>query len=264
MFEPAFTDEEARAAWNEGAQAWQQFLHSGNDYYRTYVHGPALLDTCRPLTGRRVLDLGCGEGYFSRELAREGAHVIAVDLSDELLSMAEAAEGEDPLGIEYHRMSAADVGGRWEVGSFDLVTGCMSLQDMSDIPAVLGGGAAVLGADGRLVFSVPHPGTDTPLRAWERDEHGRKLALKLGRYFDTGSTVCEWSMPRLAYPWATPYWRHTLTEWTAMTLEAGFLVRRLLEPRPTEADLAAEPNLQDCDEMPYFVIFDLVPAPKTE
>ena len=40
--------------------------------------------------GMRVLELGCGTGYFTRELARSGADVIAVDVSPELLEIAKA------------------------------------------------------------------------------------------------------------------------------------------------------------------------------
>lgn len=75
-----FTDSDAAAAWNEGAGAWDEFIESGADYYRHEVHGPALLALCEPLQGRRVLDLGCGQGYFTRQLAARGAQVVGIDL----------------------------------------------------------------------------------------------------------------------------------------------------------------------------------------
>ena len=64
-------------------------------------------------------------------------------------------------------------------------------------PPSLRGAATVLRPSGRFVFSVPHPATDTAYRVWERDDNGRKICLKLDRYFETGATVCDWSMPRL-------------------------------------------------------------------
>ncbi|HEV2132228.1 MAG TPA: class I SAM-dependent methyltransferase [Longimicrobiaceae bacterium] len=256
--EREFTDDEARTAWNRGAAAWLEFVHSGADYYRLEVHGPALLAVCEPLGGERVLDLGCGEGYFSRELARQGARVAAVDLSEELLGYARTREREERLGIDYHHLSAAEAAGQWEPATFDLVTGCMSLQDMSDVQGVLHGAYRLLRPQGRMVFSVPHPGTDTPMRSWEQDERGEKLALKIDRYFDTGPALCEWNMPRLAYPWMTPFWRHTLEEWTAMIVAAGFLIRRLREPHPTAEQVERRPELEDCSRLPYFLIFELL------
>lgn len=253
-----FTDEEARAGWNEGAGAWFEFVRSGADYYRLHVHGPALRAACEPVAGVRALDLGCGEGYFSRELARGGATVVAVDLSEELLRYARVQEVAEGLGIEYHHLSAVAVGERWEPESFDLVTACMSLQDMSDPQAVLHAAFRILRSGGRMVFSVPHPGTDTPVREWERDEHGEKIVLRIDRYFDSGPARCDWSMPRLAYRWITPYWRRTLEEWTGMAAAAGFLIRRLREPRPTAEQVKDHPELADCHRLPYFLLFELV------
>jgi hypothetical protein len=100
-------------------------------------------------------------------------------------------------------------------------TACMSLQDVADVSGALHGEYAVLRSGGRLVFSVPHPATDTPYREWERDATGRKGCLKIDRYFDTGPAVCAWNMPRLTYHWSTPCWRHTLSEWVGVPSRSG-------------------------------------------
>ncbi len=105
----AFDDEHARAAWNEAAGAWEEFVDSGADYYRHAVHGPALLAACQPLQGLTVLDLGCGQGHFSRHLAAQGARVVGIDIADELLSVARGHEEREPLGISYHCVNAKHV-----------------------------------------------------------------------------------------------------------------------------------------------------------
>ena len=252
-----FSDQEAVRGWNQGAAAWREFVRSGADYYRHYVHGPALLRACGSVRGLRALDLGCGEGYFARQLARAGAQVTAVDISEGLLEYARADEAREPLGIEYVQLSATEIGARFAPATFDIATGCMSLQDMSDVSAVLRDAHTVLQEDGRFVFSVPHPATDMPAREWERNAHGRKLALKVGRYFETGPAVMDWTMRRLAYQWSTPFWRHTLEQWSELIGSAGFVIQRMFEPRPTEEQVAAEPALADCRDLPYFLIFDL-------
>ncbi len=257
----AFTDSDALAAWNEGADAWDTFVESGADYYRHEVHGPALLAACHPLLGRHVLDLGCGQGYFSRQLANHGAHVIAIDVAAELLALAKAREGRDPLGIDYRKLSAATIADQWRPDSFDLVTACMSLQDVADVSGALRGAVTVLRPGGRMLFSVPHPATDTSFREWERDGAGRKRYLKLDRYFETGPTVCHWNMPRLRYHWSTPCWRYTLSEWAALVVGAGFAIRLVQEPRPTADQVAMNPHLDDCRRMPFFLIFDLWKPP---
>jgi 2-polyprenyl-3-methyl-5-hydroxy-6-metoxy-1,4-benzoquinol methylase len=253
-----FTDEDVRAAWRKGAAAWEAFVESGADFYRTEVHGPALLAACGPLHEKRVLDLGCGQGFFTRELARAGARVVGVDLSDELIARAREHEERQPLGIEYRVLGAATIDRHWPADSVDLVTACMSLQDMADPGAALRNAFAVLAPDGRMVWSVPHPCTDTAFREWERDAAGAKRALKVDRYFDSGPAVLHWNMARLLYPWDTPYRRHTLTQWSELIARAGFLIRRLLEPRPTGEQVRHNLDLDDCYRLPYFLIFDLV------
>lgn len=211
--------------------------------------------------GLRALDLGCGQGYFTRALAAAGAQAAGVDFAEELVTYARAHEARAPLGAEYHVLSASAIERHLPRGSIDLVTACMSLQDMADVEATVHAAFAVLAPRGRMVFSVPHPGTDTPVREWERDAMHRKAALKIDRYFDTGPAVCQWNMPRLLYSWDTPYWRFTLSEWSALIARAGFVIQRLHEPRPTEAQVRNNPKLADCYRLPYCLIFDLVKAP---
>ncbi|MDP9372378.1 MAG: class I SAM-dependent methyltransferase [Chloroflexota bacterium] len=254
---------DARAAWNHGARAWDTFVERGDDYYRTEVHSPTLLAACGEVAGLRVLDLGCGQGYFSRRLAQRGARVTGVDLAEGQIANARRHEADQPLGIEYHLRDAARVGEHWPSGSFDLVAACMALHDMPDPLSALRSARTVLVAGGRLIFSIPHPCTDTPFRQWERDELGGKIALKIDRYFASGSRVTRWNMDRLQGPWETPYWHKTLAEWSGLIAEAGFLIRRLHEPRPTQEKVAQNPNLDDCYRLPYFIIFDLVLAPQT-
>jgi 2-polyprenyl-3-methyl-5-hydroxy-6-metoxy-1,4-benzoquinol methylase len=252
-----FTDDQARAAWNEGARAFEIFVESGADYYRREVHGPALLDACGPVADQRVLDLGCGQGFFTRQLARAGARATGVDLANELIVFALEHEKREPLGIEYRAMSATGSDRHWPAATFDVVTACMAIQDMADVEGTLRSAHVVLKRDGRLVFSVPHPCTDTPVREWERDGNSRKLALKIDRYFDAGAAVCHWNMPRLTYVWDTPCWRYTLTDWSRMIAGTGFLIRRMHEPRPTDEQVRRQPKLEDCWRLPYFLIFDL-------
>jgi 2-polyprenyl-3-methyl-5-hydroxy-6-metoxy-1,4-benzoquinol methylase len=255
-----FTDDDARAAWNRGAEAWYAFVQSGADYYRLRVHGPALLRACGDVQGARALDLGCGEGYFARELARAGAQVSAIDISDEQLNYALRTEATAPLGIDYRRMSASDIERNFSPASFDLITACMALQDMGDAGGVLAAARALLCARGRMVFSAPHPATDMPYREWERDERGNKIALKVGRYFETGPSVMQWNLRRLVYHWSTPFWRHTLEQWSTLIADSGFVIRRMHEPRPSADDVARQPELSDSSDLPYFLIFEISPA----
>ncbi len=250
----AFDTAAARAAWNEAAESWDDFVEGGGDYYRTEVHGPALLAACGDVAGRRVLDLGCGQGWFTRGLAAGGAAVVGLDVADRAVAKAADRAGRHE---RYVVADAGRVGDLFRPGSFELATSCMAIHDMPDPAAALAGAARLAP---RVVFSIVHPATDTPSRAWVRDEHGDKVALQIDRYFDGGRDDLRWDMPRLLHPFTTPRWQLPLGEWSALVAAAGLVIARLHEPRPTAAQVADRPELDDARRLPYFLIFDCVRA----
>jgi SAM-dependent methyltransferase len=115
-----------------------------------------LLELLGPAAGLRVLDLACGHGRLSRQLARRGATVLGVDLSRALLAAAETAERAAPLGIRYlHGDAAAPT---WLHGDrFDAVTCCFGLSDIDDLDGAAASVAQALRPGGLFVFSILHP-----------------------------------------------------------------------------------------------------------
>lgn len=254
---PRISAEEARRSWDDSADAWHEFVERGLDVHRTHVHGPALLEACLPLAGVRALDLGCGQGWFSRQLAAAGAQVTALDWSAGLIEHARALETSAPLGIEYLVLDATAIGERFAPSSFELICGCMSVADMPTPGTVLAAAARLLAPGGRLVFSVPNPVTDTPHRVWNRDQRGHKVGLEISGYFEASSQVLRWQMPRLTQHFATVQYRYTFEDWSRAFEAAGLVIRRLREPRPSAQTLTELPQLEGAARVPYFLIFEL-------
>src|SRR5687768_14353957 len=145
------------AAWDAAAPAWDDFVETGLDYWRTEVHGPSLLAACGDVRGQRLLDLGCGQGWFSRQLAERCAEVIGIDFSAQQLANARRHEAARPLGITYRLLDATQVDEELPANSFELVTACMSLHDSPDTGRMLAAARCVLTPAGRLAFSIVHP-----------------------------------------------------------------------------------------------------------
>ena len=79
-----------------------QYKRAKAQPWRTFVEAHSLLELVGDLAGRSVLDLACGEGYYTRLLRRRGAsEVVGVDSSPHMIGLAREAEEREPLGIEY-------------------------------------------------------------------------------------------------------------------------------------------------------------------
>lgn len=116
----------------------------------------ALLGLVSPAPGARVLDLACGHGPIARELARRGARVTGVDLSEALLDRARSWDPDDDVAIDYVRADVADPA-LLHGESFDLIVCNFGLSDIDDLDGTCETVARLLVPGGRFVFSILHP-----------------------------------------------------------------------------------------------------------
>lgn len=120
---------------------------------------PAVLDMCEPIANRKILDLGCGEGYCSRELRRRGAgEVYGIDLSEGMIEAARKQEEKDLLEIRYDARCATDLS-HINSQSFDQVLSVflfnyLTIEQMTRCMKEV---FRVVRPGGQFVFSVPHP-----------------------------------------------------------------------------------------------------------
>ena len=201
-----------------------------------------------------MLDLGCGAGYFAREMAKRGALVTGLELSPAMLRYAIAQEERERLGIQYLLGDADCLQEQFEPNAFDLVTSCLALQDMPDVPTVLRAAREALVPGGRFVVSIAHPCTDTPFRRWETDANGAKRWLCVDRYFERGPMTYQWR--GWSYEFSTTALHATLEDWLTWFLAAGFSLRALREPVSSAEAVARYPELEDCSRIPYFLLLD--------
>jgi SAM-dependent methyltransferase len=125
---------------------------------RRHVEAYSFLRMLGDLSDLEVLDLACGEGFYTRLINKLGAKgVKGVDISPAMIELAERAEQQDPLGIDY---LCADVAALPVLGKFDLVTAAYLLHyapDRQSLQNMCERIAAQLKPGGRLVCINENP-----------------------------------------------------------------------------------------------------------
>jgi SAM-dependent methyltransferase len=121
--------------WDRNAADWIPQVRDGRDLYREVFNNPSFLEFLPDLSERHVIDLGCGEGRNTRLFAMRGARVTGIDLSPRLIEAARAAETAEPLGIDYHLGSFADLK-RFPNDTFDAAVSTMAFMDGPGFPDV--------------------------------------------------------------------------------------------------------------------------------
>jgi 2-polyprenyl-3-methyl-5-hydroxy-6-metoxy-1,4-benzoquinol methylase len=181
----------------------------------------ALLGLLGPVTGLRVLDLACGHGRLTRELARRGASVTGVDISGKLIEKARDTEHNEPLGIQY---AHADVTAPGVVtGTFDAITCGFGLSDIDDLEAAIAAVSHALRPGGRFVFSILHPcfpGGKDISGSWP----------PTGRYYDEGRWVAQAAKSTLRRQVGANH--RTLSTYLNTLRTHGLWLDQLAEPSP--------------------------------
>tara|TARA_B100000686_G_C16752452_1_gene953388 strand:+ start:1331 stop:2155 length:825 start_codon:yes stop_codon:yes gene_type:complete len=169
----------SRAVWDQSAQWYDALVGDrGSDYQKEVVLPGAwrLLDLKK---GYSALDIGCGQGVFSRYLDERGVKVEGIDVSSELVGFARK---RSPGRIHYHVTDVAD----FKVlpkKTFNGVACLLAVQNISDIESVFKNAARWLKPRGRFVFVATHPCFRIPRQShWGWDEEKKTQFRRVDHY----------------------------------------------------------------------------------
>jgi len=111
------------------------------------------IDRACTLTGKAVLDVGCGGGILAEAMARRGARVKGIDLSDKALKVAQIHLLESRLAVDYESISAEDLAAR-SPAAFDVVTCMELLEHVPDPGSMVRACAQLVRPGGHVFFST--------------------------------------------------------------------------------------------------------------
>jgi SAM-dependent methyltransferase len=206
---------------------------------------PALRALLPELTGRRVLDLGCGFGWFCRWARENGAaQVIGIDMSEKMLARAEQTTADPAIAYTRADMERLEL----PAASFDLVYSSLAFHYIADLGRLMAQIHQSLVPGGSLVFSAEHPIFTAPTKpGWVRAADGRST-WPVDGYLYEGPRSTDWLAKGVIKQ------HRTIGTYITVLLRLGFTVTHLEEWGPTEAQIAAHPAWADERQRPPFLL----------
>lgn len=238
-------------AWNQMGDEWFELAQTGEA--RNCFIMPNMLKFMGDVKGKRILDLGCGEGGYSRELAKRGARLVSVDCSKKAIDYAVKLSKEEELKIKHYVRNSNDL---FDIDSetFDIVLCSMMLMDCEDLDGTLKEAVRVLKPGGRLFASVLHPcfdgNHDTGIG---RQGTGIDREVVVKNYFEPK----EWEAP--LWSGTIPViWRHrTMEDYVKAFIRAGLTIVDLNEPRATDEQAEISAMMAWLQKIPLYLYWEL-------
>jgi 2-polyprenyl-3-methyl-5-hydroxy-6-metoxy-1,4-benzoquinol methylase len=203
---------------------------------------PQFLALLGDVSGLRVLDAGCGEGYLARILARRGANVIGIDLAANLIQMARA---KDPEGKITYRVADLSQPLPAYREHFDLIVSHLVLNDVYDYQGFLTTLGTLARHGGRLVCSLNNP-------------YSLVVRGHITDYFNTGKAAAYRGMA--AEGVKVHFYQRTLGEYLDVFLAAGFQLQRLIDIPTPEGTFKRQPGIliPVGVHFPFFMILSFI------
>lgn len=246
-----------KTSWGKVSRWYDELIERGDDTYQKKVILPNLLRAMRIRRGDNVLDVGCGQGFFSRAFVGEGARVTGIDISRELIALARS---HSPRGIRFE-VAPADRIPQVVAASMDAAVSVLAVQNIETVDGMFEEAARTLKSSGRLYLVLNHPAFRIPRgSSWGWDEEQKVQYRRVNRY------LSESTVPIQMHPGSLPHVQtvsfHRSLQWYFKKLaKYGFAVVRLEEwishkksgrgPRTSAEDIARK-------EIPLFMLMEAV------
>lgn len=189
--------------------------------YNKLYERPAMMALLPQVRGARVLDAGCGAGWYSEQLIARGARVTSIDASAALVRHTQARLGG---GADVRVADLSQPLSFAPDASYDGIVSGLVLHYLRDWSTALAEFRRILKPDGWLLFSTHHPALDATLFSPER-------------YLEVAKREDFWE-----HVGTVRFFHRPLCEIVNPLVDAGFAVQRLVEPAPSEAFRAVKPD----------------------
>ncbi|ANG63455.1 SAM-dependent methyltransferase [Marinobacterium aestuarii] len=200
------------------------------------------------LDGKRVVDLGCGFGWFARWAREQGAvHVLGLDLSEKMLERAKSATNDENIDYKISDLEQLAL----PEGAFDFAYSSLAFHYIDDFGKLVATIYRALTPGARFVFTIEHPIYMAPVMpAWSRDGDGRRI-WPLESYSVEGPRKTDW--------FAKGVIKHHRTIGTTLNtlINLGFSIRHVQEWAPTGEQVTENPGLLEELDRPMMLLISV-------
>jgi ubiquinone/menaquinone biosynthesis C-methylase UbiE len=219
MFDLQKSWDKAAALYNRQYKISTEIIH-----YGPLCPGEDGLKLMGPIEGLRAIDLGCGGGQNAIALAKAGASVTAVDFSDSQLQQAENLAGRHNVDIDFVLSDVAEINPIPD-STFDIALSACAMAFVKRIGQAFAEAYRILKPGGRFFLSVMHP--------FQYIIDGEEGSMYFNSTYPHISRLLKWNWD---FPGKSIDFRHYLrpvSEYHNLLVEAGFIVKKILEPKAT-------------------------------
>ena len=230
------TNADAIEEWSRLPREIVEGFGDEGDFTRKYLLNPVIFDLLGDVTGKIILDAGCGQGYLSRLLARKGAIVTGVEPATVLFYYAVQKEYVEQLGITYLRQDLSSLSPM--PSTFDYVIANMVFMDIPDYWPALRNCIASLKSNGGLIFSLLHPCFEESGSEWSK-----KHFVEVRDYFEE----------RVVKQTYGHFVHRPLSFYLNSVVQAGCVLQKVIEPRLEDA-IARQYQAERYRSVPGYIV----------
>ncbi len=232
--------------WSNIPRAFIEAFGDEGDFAHQHLLNPTIFALLGDIRGKRILDAGCGTGYLSRLLTKQGAQVVGLEPAM-LVQYAIEREQSEPLGVEYIQADLTV----WRDSDyvFDVVVVNMVLMDIPDYKAALDTCFVHLRQGGQLILSLTHPCFE------ESDsDYLAKGYIAVKEYF---------SEYRIEQRWSGRFHR-PLGHYFDAILQRGGIIQAVIEPQLAEKHVRSAPETERNLHVPAFIVIQAMASSKVK
>jgi 2-polyprenyl-3-methyl-5-hydroxy-6-metoxy-1,4-benzoquinol methylase len=203
-----FSDAKIVDSWHKNAVPWTTAVRESQIESRKLITDRSIIEAILSSSPKSVLDLGCGEGWLTRELSDRGIRSIGVDAIPALIESAKRIGSEDFRSLSYEQIAA----GKLDL-SVDAIACNFSLFGKESVEQLVRVISSLLNPDGVFIVQTLHP----------------MMACGELPYQD-GWREGSWHGFNSDFTDPAPWYFRTLANWIDLFIESGLNLIKISEP----------------------------------